>query len=94
MPDHLSADAQAVWVENLGRVMQGGITEADSDAYATYCELTAAERKAWKAGEVPPSGALTELRKLRELLRIAGPSSRIGMKTPALKPANPFAAIR
>lgn len=94
MPEWLSAEAQLVWEENLGRVMAGGCTERDSDAFASYCELAAAERKAWRAGEVPPAGALTELRKMREALRIMGPSSRIGEKAGGPKTNNPFVKIR
>lgn len=78
-PDYLTAEAVAVWQEVLGRVMAAGVTEVDSALFARYCSLEALVRKAFNAGtEPPPAAYLTVLRQHEELLRIAGPKSRVG----------------
>lgn len=80
MPDYLTAEAQEVWLEELGRVMISGVGERDSALFATYCSTEALVRKAFIAGEPPPAAYLTELRRMRELLGIAGPRTRTGAK--------------
>lgn len=78
-PDYLTAEAIDVWQEVLGRVMAAGVTEVDSALLARYCSLEALVRKAFNAGgEPPPAAYLTVLRQHEELLRIAGPKSRVG----------------
>lgn len=79
MPDRLSPGAQMIWTEDLGRVMSSGVNELDSALFANYCELQAAIREAWADpnGKPPPVGALVEVRKMAELLGIAGPKSRV-----------------
>lgn len=78
-PDYLTAEAIDVWQEAIGRVMSAGVTEVDSALFARYCSLEALVRKAFNAGgEPPPAAYLTVLRQHEELLRIAGPKSRVG----------------
>ncbi len=90
-PDGLSARALDIWEQNLGRVMAAGVGEADSDLFATYCELQGAVRAAWRMGEAPPISALAELRRLAELLGLAGPRSRVARA--ATHKDNPFARL-
>lgn len=79
MPDYLTAEAELVWQEAIGRVMSAGVTEVDSALFARYCSLEALVRKTFNAaGEPPPAAYLTVLRQHEELLRIAGPKSRVG----------------
>jgi hypothetical protein len=78
-PDYLTAEAIDVWQEVLGRVMAAGVTEVDSALFARYCSLEALVRQAFTAGgDPPPAAYLTVLRQHEELLRIAGPKSRVG----------------
>jgi hypothetical protein len=92
-PDYLTPQAIDVWQEVLGRVMAAGVTEVDSALLARYCSLEALVRQAFSAGnEPPPAAYLTVLRQHEELLRIAGPKSRVGSggAADATKSANPF----
>lgn len=94
MPDYLTPQAIDVWQEILGRVMAAGVREVDSAMLARYCSLEALVRAAFKAGgEPPPAAYLTVLRQHEELLRIAGPKSRVGggEKSNGSTPGNPFA---
>ena len=94
MPEYLTAEAELVWQEVLGRVMAAGVTEVDSALFARYCSLEALVRKAFNAnGEPPPAAYLTVLRQHEELLRIAGPKSRVagGGGTDGKTSGNPFA---
>jgi hypothetical protein len=93
-PDYLTPEAIDVWQEVIGRVMAAGVTEVDSALLARYCSLEAVVRLAFQAGgEPPPAAFLTVLRQHEELLRIAGPKSRVGGggKADGGKPGNPFA---
>jgi len=90
MPDYLSAEATAVWQENIGRVLAAGVTELDSDLFARYCSLEAMLRRAFASGEAPPAAFITAQRQMAELLRIAGPRSRVGVRSEAAA-TNPFA---
>lgn len=91
-PDYLTPAAIDVWQETIGRVMAAGVTEVDSNLFARYCSLEAIVREAFRAdGEPPPAAYLTVLRQSEELLRIAGPKSRIGGgSADGAKPANRF----
>jgi hypothetical protein len=92
-PDYMTAEAIDVWQEAIGRVMAAGVTEVDSALFARYCSLEALVRQAFAAGKEPPPAAyLTVLRQHEELLRIAGPKSRVGGGggTDGGKPSNPF----
>ncbi len=91
-PDYLSPEAQEVWIEEIGRVMVAGVGERDSSLFARYCSTEALARKAYKAGEPPPAAYLTELRRMAELLGIAGPRARTGVKAdgPKIVSSNPF----
>lgn len=91
VPDYLPAPAQEVWLEEIGRVMAAGVCERDSSLFATYCATEAMARAAFKAGEPPPAAYLTELRRMRELLGIAGPRVRQGAKPDGAQSSNPFA---
>ena len=79
MPDYLTPEAELVWQEEIGRVMQAGVTEIDSSLFARYCSLEALIRKAFRlGGEAPPAAYLTTQRQMAELLGIAGRKSRVG----------------
>ena len=94
MPDYLTPGAIDVWKEVIGRVMAAGVREVDSALFARYCSLEALVRAAFTAAADPPPAAyLTVLRQHEELLRIAGPKSRVGGgdKANASTPGNPFA---
>jgi hypothetical protein len=86
MPEYLADDpalepARTVWLENIERVIANGATEADSDLFARYCAQEAryrAEVRLFMAGELnaPPISLTESLRKMAEILGLAGPSSR------------------
>jgi len=91
VPSYLSPAAQEIWLEEISRVMLAGVTERDSSLFATYCSTEALVRAAFIAGEPPPAAYLTELRRMRELLGIAGPRVRQGAKHGVTQTENPFA---
>lgn len=94
MPEYLTPKAQIVWQEEIGRVMSVGVVEVDSSLFARYCSLEALVRQSLEAGaEPPPAAYLTELRRMGELLGIAGRKSRVGGKVgdDPTKTTNPFA---
>jgi hypothetical protein len=72
LPRHLSVEGRLVWVEEIRRVASCGVTEADSSMFARYCECEAAYRAEVRAGALPKSALLTELRRMADLLGIAG----------------------
>jgi hypothetical protein len=90
MPDYLTAEAEVVWQETVGRVMHVGVAEADSSLVGRYCAMEALSRKTLGEGEPIPASVMTALRQMEELLGIAGPKSRIGRLTDG-KSSNPFA---
>lgn len=90
MPDYLTPEAQIVWQEEIGRVMAAGVAEPDSSLFARYCATEALARKAFQQGEAVPASVLTVLRQYAEMLRIAGPKSRVGVGDNG-KASNPFA---
>ena len=91
-PDWLTEDGLSVWLDNVGRVSAvKGATELDSDLFGNFCNLQGAVAKTWRSGEVPPVSALTEIRRMMELLRLGGPSSRTSKVSDGEKSsANPF----
>jgi hypothetical protein len=90
MPDWLSAEAQEIWLEDLGRVTAHRlVTEKDTSAFANYCALQALIVLCFKKGEAPAITALSEVRKLQELFGIGGAKSRLQVK-PANGSGNPF----
>jgi len=91
VPSYLSPAAQDIWMEEISRVMLSGVSEVDSSLFATYCSTEALVRAAFIAGEPPPAAYLTELRRMRELLGIAGPRVRQGAKNGVTQTENPFA---
>lgn len=90
MPDFLTPEAEIVWQEVIGRVMAVGVSEPDSALLARYCAMEALSRKTLGMGEPIPAAMMTALRQYEELLRIAGPKSRVGVKQDG-QSANPFA---
>lgn len=92
-PEYLTAEAIAVWQEEIGRVMAAGTVEIDSSLFARYCSLEALVRQAFNAGgDPPPAAYLTVLRQYSELLGIAGRKSRVGkVGDDPSKSGNPFA---
>lgn len=88
MPDYLADDeamepARTVWLENIERITANGCHEGDSDLFARYCIQEAGYRAhvaRWLAGDEgfdsPQTSRVESLRKMGELLGIAGPSSR------------------
>lgn len=88
-PDYLTAEAEDVWQEIIGRVMHVGVAEPDSSFLARYCAMEALSRQTLAKGEPIPASVMTALRQMEELLGIAGPKSRIGRVTDG-KPSNPF----
>ena len=95
-PDWLTEEGKNVWLDNIGRVSSVlGAAEVDSDLFANFCNLQGAITKAWRASEVPPVSALMEARKMMEMLRIAGPSSRVVKVSDGPKASgNPFNKLR
>lgn len=89
MPDYLTPEAEIVWQETIGRVMSVGVSEPDSSLFGRYCAMEALSRETLRKGEAIPATVMTALRQYEELLRIAGPKSRVGVRTDG-KPANPF----
>lgn len=87
MPDYLSTPAQAIWIEELGRVIGGGASELDSSLFARYCATEALLREAFANGHTPPAAFLAEQRRVAELLGLAGPKSRPGARP---REKNPF----
>jgi len=90
MPDYLTPEAEIVWQEILGRVMAVGVAEPDSALLARYCAMEALARNTLRSGDAIPATIMTALRQYEELLRIAGPKSRVGVKQDG-QSANPFA---
>lgn len=91
-PDWLTEAGRDVWLDDIGRVLTvGTVTELDSTLFATYCNMAGALTLAWRAGEVPPVTAISEVRKMQEMFGLAGTRSRIGVKDDK-KSSNPFAS--
>lgn len=95
-PDWLTEAGSQVWLDNIGRVSSvRGAREVDSDLFGNFCNLQGAVAKAWRLNEVPPVTALMEVRKMMEMLRIAGPSSRVTKLEDTGKPvSNVFTKTR
>jgi hypothetical protein len=89
MPAWLTPEGEAEWADLLPRVAAAA-SEVDSALLGVLANLQGALAACWRAGEVPPTGAITEHRKLSEAFGIAGPRSRVIVK-PAPKEPNPFA---
>ena len=90
-PDWLASEGEEVWMDDIGRVAAHRLVgEKDATLFGTYCNLTGACIKAWRAGECPPIAAISESRKMAELFGIAGARSRLKIAQPEA-PKNPFA---
>ncbi len=90
----LTPSAQVVWETELPRVMAAGVVELDSGLFGVYCHLKAAVDQCFASDETPPMSSITELRRLSELLGIAGPKSRVGRAPPPKPDGNPFTKRR
>jgi hypothetical protein len=97
MPDYLTAGAKDIWFEEIERVVVAGINANHSSTFARYCEMEAAVRKMWREGKLPTSQMLSEVRKLSELLGIAGIASRTsngqGIGSPLDQNSDPYADL-
>jgi hypothetical protein len=94
-PDFLTTAGEEVWMDNISRVMANRlVSERDAELFATFCNLAGANRMAWRAGEVPPLGALTEMRRLAELFGIASAKSRVVKVDKGGPSGNPFSKFR
>lgn len=91
-PDWLTEEGKQVWLDEIGRVSTSkGGGEVDSALFGNYCNLQGAIVKAWRSDTPPPVTALVEVRKMQEMLRIAGTGSRVKAVGNADKPTgNPF----
>ncbi len=74
-PSWLTEAGANVWNADLRRVRPLA-TELDSTMFATYCNLQGAITLAWRAGDVPPTSYVAELRRMAEQFGIAGDASR------------------
>jgi phage terminase small subunit len=90
-PDWLSAAGQTIWDENVARAAAVGVAEHDTVIFAFFCNLAGEIAQAVRAGKVVSVAAQTEVRRLGELLGLAGPKSRIIADNPVSEGArNPF----
>jgi hypothetical protein len=91
----LTAAGQKIWDENKARAATIGITEHDTVIFTIFCNLTGEIAQAVRAGKAVSIAAQTEVRRLGELLGLAGPKSRIIVDNPAPEgSSNPFARRR
>lgn len=98
MPDWLTAHGQEVWQDDVARVAGHLLaTEEDSTAFGNYCNLQGEIIKAWRdlancveGATVPPTAALTEVRRMAEQFGLFGRKSRL-VSGGAQKAANSFA---
>jgi hypothetical protein len=105
-PDWLTPAGEEVWMDDIGRVAAGRLSgEADATMFGNYCNLQGAIIQAWRAlakgvpgAKAPPPTALSEVRKLQEMLGIAGVKSRIVKGAPtgggSQASGNPFRNYR
>ena len=94
-PDWLTATGDLIWHDNIARAATIGITEHDSVVFAIFCNLTGEIAQAMRAGKMVSIAAQTEVRRLAELLGLAGPKSRVIVKNPPPETGlNPFARRR
>lgn len=94
-PDWLTKSGKQAWLDNIGRISTVTFaTEADSDLFGLYCNMSGAAADAWRAGAVPPTTHVTEIRRLSELFGIAGRKSRVGQKSDGKPAGNPFIKLK
>jgi hypothetical protein len=94
-PDWLSAAGELIWEENVDRAAKIGVTAHDSVIFTIFCNLTGEIAQTVRAGKVVSVAAQTEVRRLAELLGMAGPKSRvITRNSPPEAGSNPFARRR
>jgi hypothetical protein len=86
----LTKIARAIWVELHPIVTALGASECDSSLFARYCYLEADARALMVQGILPSNGKMTQLRQMEEMLRIAGPKSRVAGAKPMGGDSNPF----
>jgi hypothetical protein len=94
-PDFLTTAGEEVWMDTIGEVSANRLVSSrDTELFATFCNLAGANRMAWRAGEVPPLGAIAEMRRLMELFGIAGAKSRVVKVDKGGPGGNPFSKFR
>jgi hypothetical protein len=93
-PSYMTVEGRLIWDEELPRVIACGVTEADSSLLARYCECEAAFRVAIMAGTPPQAATMTELRRMAELLGIAGLRSRLGKATTDTPVKSTFSVLK
>jgi hypothetical protein len=92
-PDWLTDAGRQIWLDDIGRVSSTRlVSESDSTAFANYCNLQGAITLAWQSGQVPPTTALAEVRKMQELFGLGGAKSRLKAANGG-KTSNPFSAL-
>jgi hypothetical protein len=91
-PPWLTPGGREAWLDLIPRLaVTKAAVEVDSVMVGTLANLIAACGDAWRSGAVPPAAHLAELRRLSELLRIGGETSRVvGLARKGDAP-NPFA---
>ena len=90
-PDWLTAEGEMVWIDDFPRVQSvSGAREVDTTLFGNYCNLQGMINRRWGQDECPPITAMTEVRRMQEALRIAGPSSRVTKGGDEPKSGNPF----
>lgn len=91
LPDMVKENEGAlkVWEQLHHIVTAFGANEGDSNIFARYCMMEALARDTLSGGEMISAGAMNSLRQYEELLRIAGPKSRLTSRS-AVADSNPF----
>jgi hypothetical protein len=90
-PDWLTPEGEEVWMDDVGRVEAHRlVSEKDSTSFGNYCNLQGGVVRAWRAGEIPPVSALTEVRKMAEQFGIFGAKSRLKIAAGGEASKNPF----
>lgn len=91
MPDFmkLDVDARAVWKEMFPRASAVGVNFIDSEIFARYCVHVSRARTTMRDGGTLTAQMLHVLRQYEELLRMAGPKSRVGVRSLDAR-KNPF----
>ena len=96
MPSYMMDDsnplaiiARSVWQDLHPKITALGIGDLDVNLFTRYCFLEADVRATMSTGVMPGMAKMTQLRQMEELLRIAGPKSRVTVKQGGPE-ANPF----
>jgi hypothetical protein len=74
-PNWLSAAGELIWDDNIARAATIGITAHDTVVFAIFCNLTGEIAQAMRSGKMVSIAAQTEVRRVAELLGLAGPDT-------------------